>query len=327
MGIRFLCDTCGKKLNIKEELAGKKGRCPKCDAVITIPTESTLPASEKPKAAEDKAEAVSSVSEGETKAKQKPVKPGTSASTSSKPASGNADKTKTRSKPEEQTPSPPPLPVSESQETPADDSHDESDSESRESESREAVSAPTDVLAEYPNAQWFVRPSSGGQFGPAASDVMKTWLGEGRIGRDSLVWCEGWEEWQPASEVFASELGGPPSPPSESKETDTKEISGTPQLNRAFSHQQARQRARAMGIFLVVALALVSIALAVTLFIVVNNSAKEKDKNKEDNQGKNESARLFFELPKNHNLESGPDIVLGESPFGLPPGFIKESLG
>lgn len=43
MGIRFLCDTCGKKIHVKDFLAGKRGFCPKCGAGVDIPLESQLP--------------------------------------------------------------------------------------------------------------------------------------------------------------------------------------------------------------------------------------------------------------------------------------------
>jgi hypothetical protein len=39
MGIKFTCPACGGALNVKSELAGKRGRCPKCQAKITIPAE------------------------------------------------------------------------------------------------------------------------------------------------------------------------------------------------------------------------------------------------------------------------------------------------
>ncbi|MBQ7030133.1 MAG: hypothetical protein IJN32_07795, partial [Thermoguttaceae bacterium] len=39
MGIRFYCPN-GHKLNVKSELAGKIGICPKCQARMTIPTAS-----------------------------------------------------------------------------------------------------------------------------------------------------------------------------------------------------------------------------------------------------------------------------------------------
>ncbi len=38
MGIRFTCDHCGERLNVKESLAGKRGVCPKCQGRINIPS-------------------------------------------------------------------------------------------------------------------------------------------------------------------------------------------------------------------------------------------------------------------------------------------------
>ena len=64
-----------------------------------------------------------------------------------------------------------------------------------------------DPLAEAPDAVWYVRPPSGGQFGPAAGSVMKDWLQEGRISGDSLVWREGWRDWQEAMSVFPQLAG------------------------------------------------------------------------------------------------------------------------
>ena len=61
---------------------------------------------------------------------------------------------------------------------------------------------PADPIAEAPEMIWYVRPPSGGQFGPAAGDLMRTWLSEGRVSADSLVWREGWRDWQEAGKVF-----------------------------------------------------------------------------------------------------------------------------
>ncbi|MEX0818235.1 MAG: DUF4339 domain-containing protein [Pirellulaceae bacterium] len=44
MGIRFYCPDCGRRLNIKAFLAGKRGICPHCDSRVLIPMESQLPA-------------------------------------------------------------------------------------------------------------------------------------------------------------------------------------------------------------------------------------------------------------------------------------------
>jgi hypothetical protein len=59
-----------------------------------------------------------------------------------------------------------------------------------------------DPLSEAGEVAWYVRPTSGGQYGPATAEVMRSWLSEGRLNADSLVWREGWRDWQEASVVF-----------------------------------------------------------------------------------------------------------------------------
>lgn len=68
-----------------------------------------------------------------------------------------------------------------------------------------ATASPTeadDPLAEAGEVVWYVRPTSGGQFGPATADCMRTWLAEGRIAAETLVWHEGWRDWRDAGNVF-----------------------------------------------------------------------------------------------------------------------------
>ena len=65
-----------------------------------------------------------------------------------------------------------------------------------------AAQEPADPINEAPEMIWYVRPPSGGQFGPASGDLMRTWLSEGRVSADSLVWREGWRDWQEAGSVF-----------------------------------------------------------------------------------------------------------------------------
>lgn len=38
MAIRFECEQCGSVLKIKDDLAGKPGKCPKCKTAFTVPT-------------------------------------------------------------------------------------------------------------------------------------------------------------------------------------------------------------------------------------------------------------------------------------------------
>lgn len=54
------------------------------------------------------------------------------------------------------------------------------------------------------DATWYVRPPSGGQFGPVATDVFDQWVAEGRVSADSWVWRSGWPDWKSGREA----LGG-----------------------------------------------------------------------------------------------------------------------
>jgi hypothetical protein len=71
----------------------------------------------------------------------------------------------------------------------------------------EAPSAESDPIAEAPTAVWYVRPPSGGQYGPARGEILRRWISEGRLSSDSLVWREGWTDWQNAGQLFPG-LGG-----------------------------------------------------------------------------------------------------------------------
>ena len=51
----------------------------------------------------------------------------------------------------------------------------------------DSANATTDPFAEDPDAVWYVRPQSGGQFGPASAETMRSWVAEGRIAAESLV--------------------------------------------------------------------------------------------------------------------------------------------
>lgn len=130
MGIRFACHHCGRRLNIKNDLAGKRGVCPQCQGKFRIPT--------------DDAD-VSLAVDGRH---------------------GDAAE-------------PPPQPPLEPGEI--------------------LTSA---LLRDDPEAAWYVRPDSGGQFGPAAPSTLAEWMKQGRVATTSLVWRDGWAQWRTAGEAF-----------------------------------------------------------------------------------------------------------------------------
>ena len=58
------------------------------------------------------------------------------------------------------------------------------------------------VLALALEVKWFVRPPSGGQFGPAPSQLLVNWIAESRVTWDSFLWRDGLAHWQLASELL-----------------------------------------------------------------------------------------------------------------------------
>jgi hypothetical protein len=197
MGIRFQCPYCQKKLNVKSFLAGKRGICPYCDRGLQIPLESEAGNGKAPHPTEsvevrtiESDSALAAQFAAEAFAEPLPIGGGAAAS-SAGPAS----------------PAESPAATSSASRSAA------------ETSSAGAASTPgsakSDPIDENPEAVWYVRPPSGGQFGPAKGDVMRTWLAEGRVSPDALVWREGWADWQEAEPVFPSlsKRSTPPPPP------------------------------------------------------------------------------------------------------------------
>jgi hypothetical protein len=121
-----------------------------------------------------------------------------------------------------------------------------------------------DPISEAPMAIWYVRPTAGGQYGPARGDVMRKWLTEGRVTTDSLVWREGWPDWRPAAKVF---------PDLNSKATTTGAVVGPviPDAPRRVI-RPPRKASTAQGVGIVITLAVVCIGLFAALLYVLMNS-------------------------------------------------------
>ena len=224
MGIRFYCPN-GHKLHVKSFLAGKRGICPHCGVTVDIPFTSTRPSSKELRRARQEQGGglpVSSGSAGQARpaaaagiedlsqqehAPQGEVPQGSSAG-GGKVLPGPAAKSAERAGVSSSEPaigqglvgaavaySPQAVfPASSGERTlprtPA--------TPTRDKPARNIF----EPLEEDPNAVWYVMPASGGRYGPASPAVMRTWLMEGRIGLDTLVWRSGWPDWRSAEEVF-----------------------------------------------------------------------------------------------------------------------------
>jgi hypothetical protein len=168
MGIRFACHACAKSLNIKNELAGKRGVCPQCGTKFRIPS-TDAPQSIPLELIESPAV--------QTPPELSPV---------------------AREAFSEQATAPEPAArVEQSVDQPK-------ATVSTETIPNAKVTAAS--LLDDPVAVWYVRPPSGGQYGPASGDMLRNWIQEARVTGTSLIWRDGWAQWRSASEVL-SEFG------------------------------------------------------------------------------------------------------------------------
>jgi hypothetical protein len=151
MGIRFKCHHCQASLNIKAELANKRGVCPQCHGRFRIPANSQKLSL----ALDDNA-----------------LKP-------SIPSSHGAPSDSSTTKQQEIQPRLP------SQATKTD-----SDSDTPRSE----------LPASEP--LYFVRPPSGGEYGPANKETIELWISQRRITGETLICQVGLTQWKKAREVF-----------------------------------------------------------------------------------------------------------------------------
>jgi len=159
MGIRFACHQCGRRLNIKNDLAGKRGVCPGCEGRFRIPLRDA------------------DFSLGIDDEDSAP-KPAVGRLTGGHVGVG--------------------VPVTGA------NGHGRNETSAPQAAATSVRAAPSTypLLTDDPEAAWYVRPSSGGQYGPAGGDKLAQWIEEGRVATSSLVWRDGWPQWRSAAEAF-----------------------------------------------------------------------------------------------------------------------------
>lgn len=135
-----------------------------------------------------------------------------------------------------------------------------------------AAPAANDPIAEAPAAIWYVRPPTGGQYGPARGDIMRKWISEGRVSSDSLVWREGWTDWQNAGQLFptlnqsgshvASEAASP-------AVSTTVPLSPRSSQRTATRYESKKHDSNAMAVAILVGLGILCLILIGVLVFVV----------------------------------------------------------
>ena len=139
-----------------------------------------------------------------------------------------------------------------------------------------------DPIAEAPAARWYVQSVSGGRYGPAPGDMMRAWLADGRVSSDSLVWREGWPQWQSAGVVFpqlnsprflggaaqgfvpVQEPGGPQLPINWDSDLPKKKESGIAVSGRLKVNRRSNRL-----VATVVALLVIVVVLLSVMFVVI----------------------------------------------------------
>jgi hypothetical protein len=195
MGIKFYCPN-GHKLNVKAFLAGKKAICPKCGVKVIVPDDLAESGSEKILLDPEELGALATAQASSVGRKKST---GDHASAAGPPVGRPAS-----------------VPLAAA-------AVDAAVGAAAPVTSAQAAAAPgangpaaVDPIDEAPTAVWYVRPPSGGQFGPAGGETMRSWLNEGRVTGDTLVWRAGWPEWRLAAAAFPKQIqGAAPTPAAE----------------------------------------------------------------------------------------------------------------
>lgn len=168
MGIRFTCHHCSYAMHVKDFQSGKRGKCPHCNKSFRIPLESTdysIPI------LDGKSESIAEAPAKNVVAEQRKRIVSTSQSHSHAPATS----TKVR------------------------DTNQPADSKGADKSVRPLLPR---AFLDAPNAAWYVRPPSGGQYGPADQQTLQLWIRENRVTHDSLLWREGQPQWIPSSTLL-----------------------------------------------------------------------------------------------------------------------------
>ena len=183
MGICFFCPN-GHPLNVKAELAGRIGLCPKCRVKMRIPLQSTRALDEKDYHGQQTAEAVPDARRRENKS--------SNLRDDSQVSNQANDWGETSSLDSES-------PVNELILR----ATEKSSRNIREKRyDAEADFSNSDALLDDPDALWYVITHDNQRYGPAQGNVLRSWINERRVGPKTRILRSGWQSPLEAGQVF-----------------------------------------------------------------------------------------------------------------------------
>ncbi|HEX4128961.1 MAG TPA: DUF4339 domain-containing protein [Pirellulales bacterium] len=148
-----------------------------------------------------------------------------------------------------------------------------------------SAAAMIDPIAEAPALQWYVLPPGGGaQYGPAAGDLFRMWIAEGRVSGDALVWRQDWPEWRRAGDVLPQLVTTPlavpmgvPAAAADSLPAAGVSAEARPQAPRPASgsvgHQFFKKKREERTRTIVIALVVLIVALLPLVYLVIRRTS------------------------------------------------------
>lgn len=279
MGIRFYCPN-GHKLNVKSELAGKIGICPKCQARMTIPTVSVREPSGKKAFDETTSEAGENGERSDAASTFFDRGEGESVETARTAQSGASENAPTVDEPLGKF-----LLNGDRAEAALGDvlrrAVDGSAQQGRGASRFDDAEPLRD-----PRLVWYVRSRDNQQYGPATGDVMAAWINERRVAPQTLVWREDWPAWQEAGRVFPElarvfaegeaatiESGGASGASAFASLAEAAQNSGAARRFADDESRAMRRRRRATKTFIAIAglIALILALLGALIYVLLRN--------------------------------------------------------
>jgi hypothetical protein len=133
------------------------------------------------------------------------------------------------------------------------------------------------------NARWFVRPPSGGVFGPADTRTLESWIAQRRVTSDSYIWREGMELWSLAIELMPAaftaaagpEVAGavppPISSPIELPQVPLDDTFPNAAVSKAKANLEQRRKKKTKQTWIILGLLLaIAAGLLATLYVVLS---------------------------------------------------------